>query len=235
MYHYVYKLIHNESGEFYIGSRSSLLHPSIDGYMGSMKTWKINKTTLIKEILKEGFLTIDELREYEKMMIEESIDDPLNRNYHIPPIQFRTNGMVPVRDKNDKTFLVSVNDDRYISGELVHAAKGTQIGQIVVIDKDGYKFKVDKNDPRYLSGEIKSHLIGLKIKLNKRLDPNHSSKFTQIGKLNSQYGTMWIHNKKLGKNAKIKKNAEIPADWEIGRIQKHWNNTENSSHLVINE
>lgn len=218
MYRYIYKLIHIKTGEYYIGSRTSNVHPTLDGYMGSMKTWKTDKHNLLKEIIKEGFNSIDDLLEYEAFIIEQCIEDPLNRNYSIPKKGFRTNGMVTVKDENNITFLVSVNDERYLSGELVPAIRGTQLGKIVVIDKDGYKFKVDKNDPRYLSGELKYILSGVKLKLNKRLDKNHSSKFTQVGELNSQFGTCWITNGT--DNKKIKKGDIIPEGWKLGRKQK---------------
>ena len=42
------------------------------------------------------------------------------------------------------------------------------------------------------------------------------SKKDRSGKLNSQYGTMWITNGK--KNKKIKKEEKIPEGWTKGRI-----------------
>ena len=44
-----------KTGEFYIGSRSSKKHPTLDSYLGSMKTWKPDKTKLLKIILKDDF------------------------------------------------------------------------------------------------------------------------------------------------------------------------------------
>jgi hypothetical protein len=47
MFHYVYQVEHIETDEFYIGSRTSKnIHPSLDPYLGSMKTWKVNKNKL---------------------------------------------------------------------------------------------------------------------------------------------------------------------------------------------
>ena len=37
-YHYVYRLDHIDTNEFYFGSRTSKYHPSVDKYMGSMIT-----------------------------------------------------------------------------------------------------------------------------------------------------------------------------------------------------
>ena len=60
--------------------------------------------------------------------------------------------MTTVKDKNGNTLSVSVNDPRYLSGELVGVMKGL----VSVKDKDGNKMVVSKNDPRYLSGELVS-------------------------------------------------------------------------------
>ena len=219
MYYYVYKLVDLETNEFYIGSRSSKVDPNIDNYMGSMKTWKPDKTKLSKFII-QSFNNIKDMEELEKELIKKHIEEELNRNYHIPNIGFQTTGMINVRDNNGKCFLIKKDDPRYVSGELVSATKGTQIGLVVVSDENGKKFKIDKNDPRYVLGELKSFNIGKKLKLNKRLDINHSSKKTQIGDKNSQFGTMWIYNPELGLNKKIKKDDEIPIGWIKGRKQK---------------
>jgi len=39
-YHYVYKLKHKDTGEFYYGSRTCECNPELNDYMGSMTTWK---------------------------------------------------------------------------------------------------------------------------------------------------------------------------------------------------
>lgn len=222
MYHYVYRIEHIETGEFYIGSRSSKTHPTIDSYMGSMYTWKPDITKLKKEIIKDDFNSRDEANEFESIEIEINIECELNRNYHIPSKGFHTKGRVTVRDSNGKCFSISLEDERYKSGELKSACIGTQQNMVVVCDNDGNILKIKKDDERYTSGELKSILIGRKLKLNKRLDPSHCSKFTQVGCKNSQFGTIWIHNKELKLNKKIKATDEIPDDWELGRVQKNW-------------
>ena len=51
-YHYTYILTDDTTNEFYIGVRSSKCHPKDDiKYMGSMKTWKVDKLKLTKEII----------------------------------------------------------------------------------------------------------------------------------------------------------------------------------------
>ena len=152
MYHYVYKLEHVETGEFYIGSRSSKKHPTIDSYLGSMKVWKPNKTKLKKTILKDDFLDRDSAILFESEEISKNIKNNLNRNYHIPQIGFHTQGTITIKDNNDNIFQVSMDDPRYLSGELVGSTKG----MIPVKDKNGNTLQVSINDPRYLSGELVS-------------------------------------------------------------------------------
>jgi len=45
----------------------------------------------------------------------------------------------------------------------------------------------------------------------------------QKGKLNSQYGMMWIHNKNTKESKKIPKENPIPEGWEKGRRIKNFN------------
>ena len=92
MYLYLYRLTNPLTGEFYIGSRKSEIEPILDDYRGSMVTWKVDKTLLLKEILQTGFKNIEELRLAESLEITNHIEDPLNRNYHIPSIGFFNKG-----------------------------------------------------------------------------------------------------------------------------------------------
>lgn len=46
--------------------------------------------------------------------------------------------------------LISVNDPRYVSGEIKHFAKD----KINVIDEDNNVFQVSRNDPEYISGKL---------------------------------------------------------------------------------
>lgn len=67
-------------------------------------------------------------------------------------------GMATVKDSLGNIFHISVQDERYKSGQLKHQNYGT----IVVKDKDGNKFRVSKDDPRYLSGQLVGHTKGNK-------------------------------------------------------------------------
>lgn len=96
LYKYLYKVILPKTNEFYIGSRSSKIEPELDiKYKGSMKTWKVDKSLLIKEILVKfpENTNHETLIEHESDLIGLVIDHPLNRNYHIPNKGFHSAGM----------------------------------------------------------------------------------------------------------------------------------------------
>jgi hypothetical protein len=158
MNYYVYKLEHLETGEYYIGSRGCEIEPNLDfNYLGSMHVWTPDKSKLIKTILSKYFPNRESAYEYEAKLISEGINDNLNRNYHIPNKGFHVEGLVSVKDKNGKTYCISMNDERFLNGELV----SVNSGMVPVKDKDGKTFQVSKSDERYLSGELKHTTTGL--------------------------------------------------------------------------
>lgn len=63
---------------------------------------------------------------------------------------FGRTGLVSVLDKNGDTITVSVNDERYVSGELV----GVTTGMRTVRDKFGKTHYVKANDHRIVTGEL---------------------------------------------------------------------------------
>lgn len=235
MYHYVYRIEHIETNEFYIGSRTSNVHPTLDSYLGSMKTWKPDKSKLKKIILKDDFESREDAIQFEANEISNVINEHLNRNYFIPGKKFCTQGFVTVRDNEGKCFNVKIDNPRYLSGELKHANKGTQLGKTIVIDSNNNVFKVFKDDSRIKSGELKiyNHLSiaywttkgyseeDARKKIYEQQKKNHiyDNNFG-VGEKNSQYGTKWICNKILKQNKKIKKYELIPLGWELGRKQK---------------
>lgn len=129
MYHYVYRLDHIETGEFYIGSRTSKVHPSLDNYLGSMVTWKPDKTKLKKTVIKDNFENREDLIKFESTEIKKVIKNDLNRNYHIPSYKFYydSTGKVTVKDKNGNFFNIIKNDPRFLSGELTIYNKGVKM------------------------------------------------------------------------------------------------------------
>jgi len=129
MYHYVYKLINPETNEYYYGSRTSKNIPEQDKYLGSMCTWKPDKTKLIKTIIKDDFITRNEAMLYEADLIREHFNNDLNRNYRIPNEGYNTQRMVVVKGEDGKCFLVSCNDKRYLNGELSSPNKGISFNE----------------------------------------------------------------------------------------------------------
>ena len=148
---YVYKLYHIETREFYIGSRKCECDPENDiGYMGSMSVWKPDKSKLIKSIISSEFDSRDEAMQFEKDIICEYINDPLNRNYHIPNTGFHVSGMTTVKDKNGNTHCAPVNSQEILDGYLVPI----NTGMVPVKDKNGNRSQIRSDDPRYRSGEL---------------------------------------------------------------------------------
>ena len=185
---YVYKLEHVETGEFYFGSRGCKCLPEKDvKYLGSMYVWKPDKNKLIKTILKD-VISREEAYIYEAKLIEENINNTLNRNYHIPNKGYNTYGIIFVKDKNGNFLQILKNDERFLSGELTSIKKGT------TIVKDNYdnKFCVNIDDNRFLTGEIFGIRKGMtpinkgvtmseeqKVKLRKPKTKEHKKKLSE--------------------------------------------------------
>ena len=88
MHFYTYKVVHQDTGEYYFGSRKSNIIPEEDtNYLGSPCVWHPNPTKLSKSILGEWEDEKEALIE-EAKLVRKFIKDPLNRNYHIPNIKF---------------------------------------------------------------------------------------------------------------------------------------------------
>lgn len=86
-YHYVYRLTHPTTGEFYVGCRSSYEDPEIDKYMGSgiwAMAMRKKGVPLTKEIV-ATFGTRVEANAYELQVICKLIIDPLCRNQQTLP------------------------------------------------------------------------------------------------------------------------------------------------------
>jgi hypothetical protein len=86
--HYIYELRNPITNEFYIGVRSCKGNPIDDTYMGSMASWNVDKSILVKTIIDDTFVSRDEANKREIELLKENITNPLNRNYHIPSIGF---------------------------------------------------------------------------------------------------------------------------------------------------
>lgn len=73
--------------------------------------------------------------------------DTFNKNLHL--YAGSTVGMVVVKDKQNNTLMVSVNDSRFLSGELVHMSTGL----IKCINKNGNIKYLYNNSDEVISGE----------------------------------------------------------------------------------
>ena len=118
MYHYLYRLDCIRTGEFYFGSRTSKKHPTLDSYMGSMKSWKPNKNELTKTILQTNFSSREECIAEERRLILENKDHPLNRNYHIPGVGYHTVSLGVYIDGNGNIIRMERNHPLVLNGEL---------------------------------------------------------------------------------------------------------------------
>jgi uncharacterized cupin superfamily protein len=219
-----------------------------DGYLGSgselsRSIKKYGKECHITKI-KEFVPNRKKLRKREAEVVnEEMLKNPLCMNLCKGGKGFDTTGLVTIKDKDDNTFSVSINDPRYLSGELTPIIKGKVIvqdkngnkfqvsnkdlrylsgelvgvnkGMITIKNKNGKCFNVSVNDPRYLSGELVSIWKGRKHS-NKTINKmKQSQQGKQKGEKNSQYGTCWITNGT--KNKKIYKGDLISENWKLGR------------------
>lgn len=217
MYHYVYKLTHIETNEFYFGSRTSELHPTLDKYFGSMKKWSPDKTKLIKIIIKDDFQNRTDAVIFEANLITKHINENLNRNYHIPPNKFNSIGFVSVKDKNGNVFSTSKSDPRYISGELVgvfknrtHSIKSRQ--KMSEYHKLHHSNQGEKNS-QYNTKWITNGIINKKIKNNEELPEGWRYGFINFPMIGYKWITNGIDDKKIFNN------NEIPEGWHLGRTK----------------
>lgn len=118
MYHYTYKLTHIETKEYYFGSRSCKVHPLLDEYMGSMITWKPDKSKLKKELIRFDFNERYECISHERDLIIEHKNDPLNKNANIPGLGFHTVNLGVFIDENGKAYRAHKDDILVKNGTL---------------------------------------------------------------------------------------------------------------------
>ena len=213
MYHYVYRLDYEETGEFYFGSRTSNVHPTLDCYLGSMVKWKPNKSKLIKTILKSDFSNRGDCILYEREMILINKDNPLIRNYAIPGFGSNTVGFSTYVDKNGKHFHLSTNDELVINGEFTHISKGITTRIINEETEKHRREQISKTlkgrpKPETFVENMKKNRIGENNPYSKYLKENnkvhHASKkvyqYNQKNELINEWDNASIASKNLGIN-----------------------------------
>lgn len=166
MKHIIYKIDIIETSEYYIGYHgTNNIH---DSYMGSggnkfklaIKNAKSKEYTIIKSILYVYDNIEHALLKEKELVTHETISDSLCLNSYIGGGTYISSGTTVVRDKHDNTFVVSVNDDRYKSRELLPVSAGFS----PAFDNLGNKIYVSTSDPRWKTGDITGRQIGSTLK-----------------------------------------------------------------------
>lgn len=182
MHYLVYQTTNLINGKIYIGIHAT--ENIDDSYMGSGKfiqqaILKYGKENFQKEIL-FNFDNFDEMVAKEIELVTEEfvsrkdvyniVVGGMHRSSTGPKDTLK--GLINVVDKEGKTLKVSVNDPRYLSGELKVFSKG----KTVVKDKDGNIFSVSVDDPRRLSGELVGIRKGIKQSIEQREQKSKSQR-----------------------------------------------------------
>ncbi len=205
---YVYIVEDIITKEYYIGSRGCLSNPLDDDYLGSPYTWKPNIKNLIKRIIKDGFVTMEEAISFERELIIDNIGNSLNRNYSVPYSRFNRSELISARDKNGKVISVSKNDPLF-GVEFFGVTKG----KVFVRDVNNNQFYVDVDDVRYKDGTL----------------VNHNKGRMKSGKEHLNFGKKQINKDGVQKLVSIDElDLHISDGWILGTLQK--NKTTNSSH-----
>lgn len=168
MYYYLYKITNLVNGKIYIGKHQT--KDLDDGYMGSGSNLKkdfekYGIENFSKEIIE--FHDCDrELCLAERKVVNEDFvkrEDTYNKTIGGAGTWHHLKNTITVKDKEGNTSRVSINDPKYLSGELMPIWKN----MICVKDKEGKKFLISKDDPRYLSGEVVHTTTGFIIAKDK--------------------------------------------------------------------
>ncbi len=160
--YYVYRIYDPITKEFYIGSRCCKCTIEDDKYMGSYRTWNpIEKPRLIKSILKWDFIDRNSAYAYEANIIKENIDNPLNRNYHIPVIGFRMDGVIVSEYTRKK--ISEAGKNRVVTNDTRNKISKT---------KRGIPNRIDSNEKNRNAHLGKTHTVEAKQKISKSLIGN---------------------------------------------------------------
>ena len=166
-YNYVYLITELSTNKKYIGVRSCDIPIEDDLgkiYISSstdesfIQRQKENKSDYSYIVL-SNYKTREEANA-EEIRLHNLYDVDINEEYYnktkAQSNKFNPVNKAVVKDKDNNILQVSINDPRYLSGELVHI----DTGMATVKDSDGNIFKVSVNDPRYLSKELVGHTKG---------------------------------------------------------------------------
>ncbi len=158
---------------FYVGKgKNSRAYDHLKEAQQSTKnTHKLNKIRKILEKPNDLHIKIintqseDEAYELEEFLVSEigCLHIP---GFNVGPLTNQRPGglggrsdMATVKDDAGATFIVHVNDPRYLSGELV----GAQSKTVTVKDKHGNKSRVPEDSEMYLSGDLVGVNMGISL------------------------------------------------------------------------
>lgn len=238
MEYIIYKITNMVNNKIYIGKHKT--NNIEDGYNGSGTRLKeviklYGEDKFQKEILYQCN-SEEEMNRLERKIVDEEFvkrPDTYNLTTGGDGGWYHTKGTTTVKDKDGNSSRISIDDPRYLSGELKGICSGTSsvidkngnvfriniddlgyisgelrsisYGKVSVVDEYGNRFQVNKSDPRYLSGELKFLWCGKKHTHESKIKIGKANSIHQKGSGNSQYGTCWVYNENLRQNKKIKK------------------------------
>lgn len=127
-------------------------------------------------------------------------------------ISNRVKNTVVVKDVNNNTFRVNVNDSRYLSGELIYYATGRK-----------YTMETRKKISEHNIKGLKAFNNGIKVKY--MLEPNDEYKYLgQTDKFKKEASIrnkkIFIYNPHTNEQKRIKIDDEIPEGFIRGRLKK---------------
>ena len=253
IYHYVYRITNLVESKHYYGKRSSKIEPHLDlgkKYFSSSKDKnfiKDQKENPQNYKYKVVFICKSARRAIElETTLHDMFDVGRNQSFYNKVKQngngFDSTGIVVVKNSLGETFSVSVDDPRFISGELKHVnvgkitvknslgetfsvskddpgyisgeLVGANAGNVIVKDIHGNTFSVSVDDPRYISGELKHAADGYKHTSEAKRKMSDRNK-----------GTKLVYNIELDKSMRLKQEEAINlvksnTGWKLGRKPK---------------
>ena len=160
-YHYTYLITERSTNKKYIGVRSSSIEPSQDigikyfssssdkSFIKRQKQYPNDYEYIVLSVHNDRKSANEKEIELHKEYNVSSSSDYYNKA-NASATSFNPIGRINVRDENGNILQVSVNDERYVKGEL----RAFAYGKVVVKDSNGNILHVDKNDQRYLKKEL---------------------------------------------------------------------------------
>ena len=123
--------------------------------------------------------------------------------------------MIAAKDENGNSYFISIDDPRYLSGELI-AKNHSNAGKVTIRNIHTNKYyQVDKNDPRLNDENFVTSTTGLKYTDEQR---------KKIKDAKTKKKMTWINNGYIHKFIPIDEVDQFlleNKDWEIGRIRKN--------------